>query len=221
MNVFRVAILCTLVLVVALLFYCVFELLPNQQAAYDRYNAAKEAQKDAQNSSSAEAPSAAQEVEKQPQTSASEQAYEQIMESEEYAVLAEARKKKSEQETVASDAAPLKTTDTLIGKVVEVSPAEAGGYIILKLDFDSYSVKGQAHTVGENTKLYVGCSNGCYLEVTLSPTMDRENMEFLAYVTEGRVEAPAGLSVEVPEPKVGDSVYYWSESHDTPGKPQF
>ena len=208
MNVFRVAILCILVLVVALLFYCVFELLPNQQASYNNYQEGKNARKDTTENVETPSAQASAETPAQPQVSASEQAHAKTMEEEEYAVLADARKKME-------SAQPLKTTDTLIGKVTEVVSPESGGYLILKLDFDTYTLKGESRTVGENTDLYVGCSNGCYMRVTVSPTMDRANKEFLAYVTEGKVEVPAGFDIEAPEPKVGDSVYYWSESHET------
>lgn len=219
MNFFRVAILCTLVLVVALLFYCVFELLPNQQAAYAQYNEAKLARDEAARKAETQSVDEAPQSPAQPQKSASEQAYEQTMQDQEYDVLAQSLKKQSEQN--AAGGAELKTEDTLIGKVTEVAAADAGGYLILKLAADTYTLKGETRQVGEGTKLYVACSNGCYLEVTVSPTMDRANKEFLAYVTEGSFNVPAGLGVEPPTPQVGDGVFYWSEFHDIPQKPTF
>lgn len=214
MNFFRATILCIMVLFLATLSYVVVVKLDKIESDYKNYKEAEEAENLANKEKEQAAP-VEQVVPAQPQQSASEQAYEKTMEDQEYDILAQGLKKQSEQN------AELKTEDTLIGKVTEVASADAGGYLILKLAFDTYTLKGESKQVGEGTKLYVACSNGCYLEVTVSPTMDRANKEFLAYVTEGSFNVPAGLGVEPPTPQVGDGVFYWSKFHDIPQKPTF
>ena len=215
MNFFRASILCIMVLFLATLSYFVVVKLDKIEADYKNYKEAEAAENQANAEKEQQAAPVEQVAPVQPQKSASEQAYEKTMEDQEYAILAQGLKKQSEQN------AELQMEDTLIGKVTEVAAADAGGYLILKLAADTYTLKGETKQVGEGTKLYVACSNGCYLEVTVSPTMDRANKEFLAYVTEGSFNVPAGLGVEPPTPQVGDGVFYWSKFHDIPQKPTF
>ena len=215
MNFFRASILCIMVLFLATLSYFVVVKLDKIEADYKNYKEAEAAENQANTEKEQQAAPVEQVAPVQPQKSASEQAYEKTMEDQEYTILAQGLKKQSEQN------AELQMEDTLIGKVTEVAAADAGGYLILKLAADTYTLKGETKQVGEGTKLYVACSNGCYLEVTVSPTMDRANKEFLAYVTEGSFNVPAGLGVEPPTPQVGDGVFYWSKFHDIPQKPTF
>lgn len=201
MNGFRIAILSLMVLVVALLFYFVIAMLPEQQRAYEDYQRTQETNKLNAAGKTAEAEVAPDEAESalDQQRDAAREAMERVNAEEEHRTIAQAeeQQRRESEQALAAELAKESAQAEALGMVTEVA-LEAG--------FFSFKPMGN-HQISEG--LVVALRRGSDEYIICEAVVTRfyeESGEFIADIKNDPFSTTQEGDIERPKPAKGDLV---------------